>query len=376
MSSNKRIGAADADALISSIATAPNAGIGDAFSIERAAGRVINQMRHACRGCATSPAQTAVTTYIFCDDLEDIASHGLCSDIHYVWTSDLTIQFSDLQDRVVFVSRNGNAGCTSKQIFGSFREQAKFVFDSGLRDSTTVVFYPGQSKYTIFPQGLASESCEHRTFGTISSLLVGDELSQVLQHFETKWVNAPAGNKKLWAKFKGHTHVPCANTEKVVQEHLQLHLIAADRSATVVDEIWNSDGRADLFIYSAPQVTDGAIVLELKVLRTHSYPEKQIEKNGKVVVSSVASAINVASAQEVVKQAASYKHELSASRAFARVYDMRKQPAESTPVDEAKKLAGALDVNFEACPVHYSVQDSRNEKIQQMLTKVSSTSGK
>lgn len=358
----KAFGAAGLIELQNSVDTAQPAGIGSAFSFERAAGRAIDQVRRTC--VSVQLPYDAVITYVFCDDLEGVADQNIFESINLVWTSDSSIQFSQIENRVILLSRSGGAGCQSKATYGNFSAHAKAIAALGLSAASAVAFQLGSSQVTLYPIGIVSDMFEHRPFGTISKLLVGSELADTLDHFDDTWTNAPAGHAKLWSREKGHDHVPTEGTEKTIQEQMQLILAAVDRSGVVVQEIPNSEGRADLLLYSDMPSGRHQIVLELKVLRSFSFPSTR--RDGKI--SSVSKAVNISNAEEVVKQAHRYRLTLAAQRACARLYDMRKPPLEKDVVTSSEQLAKTLGVELCVSRIHKSAQAKRNDKVAQELT--------
>ena len=367
MANNQRAyGAASATALQQSVDSAPPAGIGDAFSIERAAGRAIDQMRRTCIGIQLpSPA---VITYVFCDNLEGFADPGVFEPINLVWTSDSSIQFNQIENRVILLSRSGGAGCQSKITYPNFSAQANAVASLGLCEASAVVFQLVSSQVTIYPLGITSNVFEHRPFGTVSKLLIGTELAETLDHFDDTWTNAPLGHAKVWSREKGHPdYVPAADTEKVIQEQMQLVLASVDRSGVVVQEIPNTEGRADLLLYSDMPGGRHQVVLELKVLRSFSFPS--IRTDGKI--STVSKTINTGNSEEVVKQAHRYRQTLLAQRACARLYDMRKPPLAKDVTASSEELAKTLDVELCISRIHISAKAKRDDKVAKELAEKS-----
>lgn len=362
MTKDKRIGAAAVKTLNETVATDANAGIGDAFSIERAAGRAIEQMRRVCNGMQLPTVADIVVTYLFCDDLQSAAILPDFGKINRVWTTDRSIKFADLANRIILLSRNGGAGAISSKPYDSLDEQADAVERFGLMQAAAITFQLSASVVTIYSNGMGAEIVEERGFGTIPSILQGNELLKHLKHFDEKWANAPLGHKVLWATFQNETHVPCSDTEKVIQDRLQLSLISADRSLAVIDEIPNASGRSDLHIYSGAPATAGSTVLELKVLRYCSHP-----KPGATHVTKIHNSTNKKNAEEVVKQASEYKDELQSSRALARIYDMRRDPLNEDTILSAQALATALGVELTVSRIHYSSQQKRNANVKKKL---------
>jgi hypothetical protein len=354
-------GAATASHLAASVATLPSAGIGSAFSFERAAGRSIDQVRHACKG-TTLPISTATCiTYVFCDDLEQVAAQGDFDPINLVWTTDTSLNLGDVEHRIVLISRNGGAGCRSKTILLKMSDHANALAKMGLGGSATVIFQLHSSTATLYPGGITGIVSEHRPFGTVSQLLIGDTLEKTLDVFDDTWLNAPQGHAVVWAKqFKGYSHVPAENTEKLIQNNLQLALMFADSGSLVMNEIPNPDGRADLLLSSETPNGPYRVILELKVLRSHSFPTKRDDDK----VSKVPDATNEANALEVVKQAHSYRNRFKAHRACARLYDMRKPPVKATVKTKATAIASTLSVDVWISEVHYTSKEKRDINVE------------
>lgn len=361
--STKHFGAASAADLLKSIGTMPAPGIGTAFSFERAAGHAIEQVRNACKGVTLpTPAETCVT-YVFCDDLETAAAQGDFESVNRVWTADTSVTLDRIENRIVLISRNGRAGCCSAKSYQTLAHHADALAMLGLEHSATMLFQLHSAKVTLLPQGINGDEEDVRPFGTISHLLVGNMLQNVLDDFDNKWLNAQAGHAMVWEKVPKYTHVPVANTEKVIQAQVQLALIMADAHTLTADEIPNPDGRADLLLVSKLPGGEHRVVLELKVLRSYSFPAKR--KDGKV--SAVAPAANEENAQEVVKQAHRYRKHFGAQRACARVYDMRKPPAENSLRKTSGDLAAKLKVDLWFSDVHFNLKAKRNAAIDAEL---------
>ena len=367
----RRYGAAKVDDLQESVSTAPQAGVGDAFSFARAAGRAIDQVRFACTGYQLPPDNPTVITYIFCDDLEAVANQNIFEDINLVWTSDTSIQLCHIENRIVLISRNGGAGCKSKGTYLTMKAQADAITQLQLSSASAIIFQLSASKATVFPNGIGSGDHEHRPFGTVSSLLLGQELELALKHFDDNWVNAPLGHAKVWANVEGHTYVPEKNTEKVIQEQMQLALAMVDTSGVVVAEIPNPEGRADLWLFSDTPGGRHSVVLELKVLRSFSFPAKRKDRN----ISSVSNTVNADNAKEVVQQAHRYKTTMKAQRSCAHLYDMRKPPANPEVVTDAQSLADSLSVELRVSPIHYTAKLKRDDKVAQELAGQAANNG-
>lgn len=357
-------GAATASDLAASVATLPSAGIGAAFSFERAAGRSIDQVRHACKGKTLPLASATCVTYVFCDDLEQVAVEGDFDPINLVWTTDTSLSLGDVEHRIVLISRNGGAGCRSKSILHKMSDHANALAKMGLGASATIIFQLHSSMATLYPGGIAGTVNENRPFGTVSQLLIGNTLEKTLDAFDDTWLNAPLGHAVVWAKqFRGYSHVPAENTEKLIQNHLQLALSFADSDSLVMHELPNPDGRADLLLYSETPGGPYRVILELKVLRSYSFPTKR--DDGKV--SKVPDATNETNALEVVKQAHSYRNRFKAHRACARLYDMRKPPVKATAKTKATTMATALSVDFWISDVHYTSQEKRDVDVEKEI---------
>lgn len=358
-------GAAAASDLAASVATLPSAGIGSAFSFERAAGRSIDQVRHACKGVTLPLSATTCVTYVFCDDLEQVAAQGDFDPINLVWTTDTSLSLDDVEHRIVLISRNGGAGCRSKTILPKMSEHASALAKMGLGGSATVIFQLHSSTATLYPSGITGIVNEHRPFGTVSQLLIGNTLEKTLDAFDDTWLNAPLGHAVVWAKqFKGYSHVPAENTEKLIQNNLQLALMFADSGSLVMDELPNPDGRADLLLSSETPSGSYRVILELKVLRSHSFPTKR--DDGKV--SPVLETTNEANALEVIKQAHSYRNRFKAHRACARLYDMRKPPVGTIVKTKATAMASSLSVDVWISEVHYTSKEKRNSNVENEIT--------
>lgn len=365
MTKDGRIGAASIESLSETVHIDANAGIGDAFSIERAAGRAIEQMRRVCSGMQLPTTDDIVVTYLFCDDIQSAASRPEFGKINRVWTTDRSIKFADLANKVILLSRNGGAGAISSATYTSMSEQAEAIEHFGLMQASAITFQLSASVVTIYTNGMENDVIEERGFGTIPSILQGNALLDHLKHFDDKWTNAPSGHKVLWAAFPNETHVPCADTEKAIQDRLLVSLLSVDRSLAVMQEIPNASGRADLHIYSGAPATEGSTVLELKVLRYCSHPKPGTTKLSKIVNST-----NKKNAEEVVKQASEYKDELHTHRAMARIYDMRRDPLDKDTIADAEILAGNLGVELSVSRVNYTSQDKRNANVKaKVLTK-------
>lgn len=363
MSSTSSFGAASAGDLAASISILQTAGIGTAFSFERAAGKSIDQVRHACKGTTLPLSIATCITYVFCSDLERAAMGGDFEPVNLVWTTDTSLGLGDIENRIVLISRNGGAGCRSKLAFATMSEHANAIAKLGLGASSALVFQLHSSVVTLYHDGILGSMNEQRPFGTVSQLLIGDALEKALDYFDDTWLNAQLGHAIVWAKIKGYSHVPAENTEKLIQNQLQLALSMADLGSLVMHEILNPDGRADLLLKSETPAGPHSVVLELKVLRSFSFPTTRTD--GKV--SPVPNATNEANAFEVVKQAHSYRKQFTAHRACARLYDMRQSHADTTIKDKSEKLAKKLSVELWISEIHRTVQDKRNAKIAKDL---------
>lgn len=360
MTGSTKIGAADISKLVASVVSIPAAGIGPAFSFERAAGRAIDQLHQACNGIALPVAVPTCVTYVFCDDLESAVKGHNFDPISLVWTTDTSITLAEIENRIVLISRNGGAGCRSQTVFTKMSDHAAALAAMGLGNSGCLIFQLQSSVVTLYHFGILGNSNEQRPFGTVSQLLIGKKLEETLDHFDDTWVNAPLGHAIIWSKQKSKTHVPAKDTERLIQDQMQLALRMADTGTLVVREIPNSEGRADLLLYSDTPGGRHMVILELKVLRSFSYPLKRTD--GKL--SPVANSANEQSALEVVKQAHRYRKQLSAHRGCARLYDMRKTPAEASPRTKAHKLATALSVELWISDVQFDAQDKRDAKVE------------
>jgi len=229
----KSFGAASAADLLKSIGTMPAPGIGTAFSFERAAGRSIEQVRNACKGMTLPTATEICVTYVFCDDLEIVAAQGGFGPVNRVWTADASVTLPRIENKIVLISRNGRAGCCSDLTYLTLAHHADTLVSLGLEHSATIVFQLHCAKVTLFPQGIDGEEEDERPFGTISHLLVGNTLEQVLDDFDDKFLNAQPGHAMVWAKIPKYTHVPVHSTEKVIQTQVQLALSMADRHTLI-----------------------------------------------------------------------------------------------------------------------------------------------
>lgn len=356
-------GAANTTDLIASIGSIPVAGIGPAFSFERAGGRSIDQVRHACKQTSLPLSTHTCVTYVFCDDLEKTAATHSFDEINLVWTTDTSLSLADIENRIVLISRNGGAGCRSKSTFLRMQDHASAIASFGLKSTATIIFQLHSSTVTLYPSGISSNDSEERPFGTVSQLLIGDTLEKTLDHFDDQWVNAPSGRKIVWSDIKDYTHVPAKNTEKLIQVQLQFALKIIDKSGLVMDELPNADGRADLLLSSETPGGSHRIILELKVLRSFSHPTTRTD--GKV--SKVADSANEESALEVVKQAWSYRSQFNAHRACARLYDMRKPPVDNAISKKSNDLASKLSVDLWISDVHFDSQEKRNANVEKEL---------
>jgi len=369
-SASTNFGAANTANLVASIDTTPVAGIGPAFSFERAGGRSIDQVHHACKQIGLPLSTPTCVTYLFCDDLERTAAANDFDSINLVWTTDKSLVLADIENRIVLISRNGGAGCRSKSTFPDMGAHANAISSFGLAETATIIFQLHSSTVTLYPNGIASDNYVERPFGTVSQLLIGDTLEKTLKQFDDHWVNAPSGHAAIWYKVDGYTHVPEKNTEKVIQTQLQFALKIIDPSGLVMDEIPNADGRADLLLSSETPAGPHRVILELKVLRSFSHPTTR--KNG---VSQVANSANEASALEVVKQAWSYRRRFNAHRACARLYDMRKPPVDDSIQKRSSELASQLSVELWISEVQFTSQEKRNTAVAEelaLLSKVNS----
>jgi len=370
VSSTRSFGAASVADLMASIGTIPAAGIGSAFSFERAGGRSIDQVRYACREITLPHSLPSCVTYVFCDDLERTATACDFDEINLVWTTDTSVVLADIENRIVLISRNGGAGCCSKSSYPKMSDHAKAITALGLGTSATIIFQLQSSVVTLYPSGIASGVHEQRPFGVVSQLLIGDTLEKTLDQFDDTWVNAPSGRSKVWADIEGHTHIPSESTEKVIQVQLQFALKFVDSGSLIMDELPNPDGRADLLLYSETPAGPHRVILELKVLRSFSHPTKRAKG-----VSKVPNSANEASALEVVKQAWSYRSHYNAHRACARLYDMRKPPVDGAVKTKSLALASKLSVDLWISDVQFTSQDKRNVKVEKALASMSDVSG-
>ncbi|MBE3027930.1 hypothetical protein [Janthinobacterium sp. GW458P] len=373
MSSTTSFGAANASDLAASIDILPTAGIGPAFSFERAAGKSIDQVRHACKDTSLPLPTATCVTYVFCSDLERASTESDFDPINLVWTTDTSVRLGDIENRIVLISRNGGAGCRSKNVFVKMSDHANALAKMGFGASSALIFQLHSSVVTLYHDGIIGNVNEERAFGTVSQLLIGDALEKALDYFDDTWLNAQLGHAMVWAKNEDYTHVPAENTEKLIQNQLQLALSIADMGSLVMHEILNPDGRADLLLKSETPAGTHSVVLELKVLRSFSFPKTR--KDGKV--SPVSDATNEASALEVVKQAYAYRKQFTAYRACARLYDMRKSHADTKIKVKSKELADKLSVELWVSEIHRTVQDKRNAKVAKELASSSTiNSGK
>jgi hypothetical protein len=362
-STSPKFGAANGADLAASLGKMPDAGIGTAFSFERAGGRSIDQVLHSCKHTSLPLSGPTCVSYVFCDDLERTADVNNFEDINLVWATDTSLGLADIENRIVLISRNGCAGCRSKATFLKMSDHANAIAQFGFGRTATIIFQLHSSTVTLYPSGITGGIFENRPFGTVSELLTGNKLETTLDYFDEQWVNAPQGHDVLWTEVKGHTHVPAKNTEKVIQIHLQLALKMADPNGLVMDEIPNADGRADLLLSSDTPAGQYSVILELKVLRSFSYPTTRTD--GKV--SPVADSVNQESALEVVRQASCYRQQFKAHRACARLYDMRKQPADDGVKKAALDVASKLAVDFWFKEVYFTSKEKRNAKVAKKL---------
>ncbi len=207
----------------------------------------------------------------------------------------------------------------------------------GLIDRPTVWLETADRRMVWYPHGMADEDASLTLDLRVPGEIDEAAIDEALRIFHEKVAMIPRNDPKFW--HDPGMHVPCEDTEKVMQKALSIALDVHFHDDIVIREYKLAGSIVDFVIH---QVGTGdpkpACALELKILREKHHNADPAK------ASPCAKRTNTLSVTDGIEQAAIARNELGTRFAYLAAFDMRATDDNTVMTDAAAKAA-SLSVN-------------------------------